>query len=361
MSNTVIVNNESVAVVAENTETNVVEVTSAITSLVEVVTAGPAGPPGGRIIIQEEGVSLGEITGKLNFIGPRITVTNDVVNEIATVTVSAAALGANSDITSMSGLTGGISSPDYIQFDTTATAVGAVGQLSWNDTDGTLDLGLKGGNVTLQVGQEQVVRITNTTGITMTDGQAVYVTGSTGNHLNVVLAQANNEAMSSKTLAIVTEPIAHSQSGFGTVLGIVRNLNTSALTEGSAIWLSATTPGGLTTTRPIQPNHSVFIGWCIRQHAVVGSIFVNIQNGYEISELHDVLITNKQNGDVIQYDSTQQVWKNVDGSRIGVTHLSQLDDVVFSTLEAGDVFTYDISLGKWSNERRISLVDGGNF
>ena len=38
-----------------------------------------------------------------------------------------------------------------------------VGRLSWNDTDGTADLGLKGGNVTLQVGQEQLVRVVNKT------------------------------------------------------------------------------------------------------------------------------------------------------------------------------------------------------
>jgi len=43
---------------------------------------------------------------------------------------------------------------DYVQLDLTAVNTNAVGKLIWNNTDGTLDLGLKGGNVTLQVGQE---------------------------------------------------------------------------------------------------------------------------------------------------------------------------------------------------------------
>ena len=46
---------------------------------------------------------------------------------------------------------------------------GPAGRLVWNDTDGTLDLGLKGNNVTLQIGQEEVVRVVNKTGINLTE------------------------------------------------------------------------------------------------------------------------------------------------------------------------------------------------
>jgi len=184
------------------------------------------------------------------------------------------------------------------------------GTFTWNDTDGTLDLILKGEDVTLQVGQEHVVRVTNTTGSTLVDGQVVYVLGSTGNHLDVGLAQANSEVTSSKTLAIVTESIADNQSGFATVLGLVRDLNTSAFAEGAALWLSPSVAGAITTTRPTAPNNSVFLGWCVRQHASVGSIFVNIQNGYELEEIHDVLMGAKLAGQTLIYDATVGVWKN---------------------------------------------------
>lgn len=197
------------------------------------------------------------------------------------------------------------------------------GTLTWNDTDGTLDLILKGEDVTLQVGQEHVVRITNQTGGTISDGQVVYVLGSTGNHLDVGLAQANSEVTSSKTLAIVTESIANNQSGFATVLGLVRDLNTSAYAEGAALWLSPTVAGAITTTRPTAPDNSVFLGWCVRQHASVGSIFVNIQNGYELEEIHDVLMGAKLAGQTLVYDATVGVWKNVRltaGSGITITN-----------------------------------------
>lgn len=297
--------------VVETESTRAVVTDNPVTNIVEVTSAGPAGPPGGSLTIQDNGVDEGALTGKINFAGSTVSVSNDTINEIATVNVNAATPGVNTNITSLGGITGGISTPDFIQFDTAAAATGGVGKLLWNDTDGTLEFQMKGGNVTLQVGQEEVLRVTNQSGSTMVDGQVVYITGSTGNHLNVTLSQANSEATSSKTLAVVTETILNNQSGFATTSGLVRNLNTSALTEGAAVWLSPTVPGGLTSTKPVAPNHAVLIGWCVRQHASVGVIYVHIANGYELEELHNVLITSVQDKQVIRYDSATSLWKNV--------------------------------------------------
>ena len=40
------------------------------------------------------------------------------------------------------------------------------------------------------------------------------------------------------------------------------------------------------------------------------TIFVKPQNGYELEELHNVLITNPQNGQVLKYNSTLGLWVN---------------------------------------------------
>lgn len=217
----------------------------------------------------------------------------------------------NTDITSLTGITGGISEVDYVQFDIANAITSAVGRINWNDTDGTLEFGLKGGNVTLQIGQEQVVRVTNSTNSDMLDGQVIYITGSTGNHLNVELAIANSETTSSKTFAIVTEPINKSQSGFATSRGLVRNIDTYALVEGGPVWLSPTVPGGLTAVKPSAPYHAVLLGWCVRRHATVGSIFVHIANGWELEELHNVSINGTlTNNSVLTYNTATQLWEN---------------------------------------------------
>lgn len=200
---------------------------------------------------------------------------------------------------------------DYAQFDTTTTATGGVGKLLWNDTDGTLEFQLKGGNVTLQVGQEEVVRVRNNTGSPLLEGTAVYISSANSGHINVTKASNDTEAHSSKTLGVLTENIANGESGYCTIQGLVRNLNTSALTEGATIWLG--TNGQLTTTRPTAPNHSVVIGVCVVQsqgNATNGSIYVRVINGFELDELHNVLITTPANNQGLVYESATQLWKN---------------------------------------------------
>ena len=87
------------------------------------------------------------------------------------------------------------------------------GTMSWNDQDGTANLILKGGNVTLQIGQEQVTRVVNKTGSSLLEAnyQAVRISGAQGNRLKVALAQANNDANSAETLGIVTETILNNE------------------------------------------------------------------------------------------------------------------------------------------------------
>jgi len=220
-----------------------------------------------------------------------------------------ASAGANSDITSMSGITGGISTADYLDIDTAATPAGAVGRLSWDDGNGTASLGLKGGNVTLQLGQEMLARVYNDSGSALTDGQLVYISGAQGNRVAVKLANANSEATSAGTLGMVTEPIAIGAEGFITIAGTVNGLNTSALTAGALLYLS-TTGGGYSMTAPTPPNHRVIVGYVERVHATVGSIYVKVDNGYEIEELHNVLISTPTNDQVLQYESATSLWKN---------------------------------------------------
>lgn len=221
-----------------------------------------------------------------------------------------ASAGANSDITSLSGITGGISTADYLDIDTAATPTNAVGRLKWSSTDAGPEIGMGGGNVTLQLGQEELVYVLNKTGSAFTDMHVVRVVGAQGNRLEVALALADNDANSASSLAVVTEPIANNQEGFATRGGLVRNVNTLAFAEGAALFLSPTTPGAITSTVPTAPDHAVRIGWCVRSHATVGSIYVHIQNGYELEELHNVLISTPTNDQVLQYESATSLWKN---------------------------------------------------
>ena len=154
------------------------------------------------------------------------------------------------------------------------------------------------------------VYVRNQTGSTIPAGSIVYINGATGNRPTITLAQANNDANSAQTFGFVKTAIANNGTGYVIVRGELENINTSALTEGVQLYLSPTTAGTWTTTKPSAPQHLVYVGICVRAHPTQGVILVAVQNGYELPELHDVKITSPTNGQVLKYDSAQSLWVN---------------------------------------------------
>jgi hypothetical protein len=151
--------------------------------------------------------------------------------------------------------------------------------------------------------------VRNSTGSTLTKGQVVYLSGATGNRPNAVLAQANTEASSDKTIGVVVANIANNADGQVAVSGTLHNLDTSAFTAGDAVWLSAATAGAITATAPAEPNHTVFIGYIARAHPTQGRLVIAIQNGYELDDIHGVSITTPATNDYLYYAS-DGLWKN---------------------------------------------------
>lgn len=239
---------------------------------------------------------------------PALPVSTKVTGITATgpATYTSGAIGVNQDGFDH------ISNLDYIQLDTTNTIAPTVtGRIAWNQNDGTVDIKLNDG-VTLQVGQESNVMAANYTGTLIPEGSAVHVLGAQGGRLKVALASASSEALSANTLGIVTQSggISHGASGYVTTQGLVRDLNlpTSSFSEGDLLWLG-TTPGTWSRARPVAPNHGVQVGYVVNtSNGNSGSLYVNVQNGYELDELHSVLITNPQEGDVLVFRSG--LWRN---------------------------------------------------
>ena len=222
-----------------------------------------------------------------------------------------------------------------IEFDLTPTAAPTtVGSMSWNDSAGTLDLKLKGGNVTLQIGQETVARVVNKTATNITlledNYQVVRITGAIGGRPKVDLALADNDLNSATTLGLVTETILNNEEGFITTSGQVQRINTTGSIQGETwadgdiIYLSGTVAGRLTNIKPAAPIHTVIMGIVEYAHITQGKIFVKVDNGYELEELHNVSAIAPNNNEVLTYDTATLLWKpKTVSTALGYTPVNQ--------------------------------------
>ncbi len=187
-------------------------------------------PPTGSTIVDASGVTYDNISSGLvsTDVQGAIDELNTLISGITeTQDLSAVlVLGNNAGANDIDLNNNELLNVDKMSFNTATTATGGVGQLKWNNSDGTLDLGLKGGNVNLQIGQENVIRVHNYTSpailLKEEDYQAVIVGGAVGGKLAVKLAQANSDINSFATIGIVTEDIGYDTEGFITTYGLVR-------------------------------------------------------------------------------------------------------------------------------------------
>lgn len=204
----------------------------------------------------------------------------------------------------------GLASLDAVQFDTTPTTAVGEAKAVWDTTNSCLSIGLNA-SVNALVGTDSHVQVYNESASTMTVMQVVRQSGSSGTRLSVELAMANTDANSANSIGVVAQTISSNSQGFIQTAGLLQGVNTNAFNEGDTLWLSAVTAGLITNVKPTAPNHGVRIGYCIKKAGGAGIILIDILNGFEIGELHDVLITEPvADNSFLTYDSATSVWLN---------------------------------------------------
>jgi hypothetical protein len=154
-----------------------------------------------------------------------------------------------------------------------------------------------------------ILPVRNTTGATLTKGTAVYISGATGQLSTVSKAIATGDATSAQTLGLITANIANNANGNVTLIGTITNIDTSAYTDGQQLYLSPTTAGTLTVTKPYAPQHLVYMATVEHAHPTQGKLFVKVQNGYEMDELHNVSAQSPANNDGLFYNTSTNLWE----------------------------------------------------
>jgi hypothetical protein len=160
-----------------------------------------------------------------------------------------------------------------------ASVSSAPRQISWNETEKTFNMGLTD-DVTLQVGQEDLIRVHNDTSSDILNGQPVYIIGyGIDDEPLVALAGAALSGSGSIVAGVATEIIPSGSHGFATVRGKIRDIDTSGYVAGQQIYIGET-PG--TFTADISgfalSSHINSIGYIGIVDAISGSLYVTITN-----------------------------------------------------------------------------------
>jgi hypothetical protein len=207
-------------------------------------------------------------------------------------------------VTSVNGQTGTVS--------LTYTDVNAIGSITSNDGSVTVSTasGVADLSVAVAASTTNVIcQVRNATGATLTKGTVVYITGATGQLPTVSKAIATSDSTSAQTLGVMSADLANNSNGYVTIIGLVTGMDTSAYTDGAQLYLSPTTAGTYTTTKPYAPDHLVYVAVVEHAHPTQGKLFVKVQNGYELDELHNVSAQSPTTGQTIVWNSSTSLWE----------------------------------------------------
>lgn len=252
-------------------------------------------------LVAGSGISLATGSGT-------ITITNTGGGGGATFPYTGSAIISGSLIVTGSTFVSGGLSVQYIDFDKTATPAFAEGRINWIDDTKTLAIDTDVTDIQIEVGHQTVTRVRNTNSFTINKGRVVYMSGSQGNRPLIYTSSWEADPTSAGTVGLVAADITQNSNGYVITQGLIRGVNTSAFTAGQPLFLSSS--GQITANTVISPLHEVRIGKVVTSHASTGIIYVDIDNGYEIGELHDVIdnSTNSTYGSLLVKSGS--VWKD---------------------------------------------------
>lgn len=220
---------------------------------------------------------------------------------------------------------------------------------------------------TLASADRLVTEVYNKSGATLTKGTIVYISGTQGNLPSVSKALATGDSTSAQTFGFVQSDISNMSSGYIVQVGKLSDMNTNGYIDGTQLYLSPTTAGTYTSTKPYAPYHLVYVGIVVRAHPTQGIIEVKIQNGFELDELHDVSAQSPSNNDGIFFNTSTSLWeKKSIATALGFTPVTNARTIsTTSPLSGGGDLSSDrtlsISQATTSTNGYLSSTDWNTF
>lgn len=172
---------------------------------------------------------------------------------------------------------------DHVQMNTTADYTPEdylPGMLTWNEFEDCLDIVQNDGSV-LQVGLEQYIEVINKTNATMPNGSVVRFSGVSLDEIpeaSLLVADGNTPPL--YLIGVLTNTLIPGQRGRATILGKVRNINTTGSDVGETwqigdlLYSHPTQLGKLTKVQPTAPNVVISVAAVLKADATDGRLLV---------------------------------------------------------------------------------------
>ena len=137
-----------------------------------------------------------------------------------------------------------------------------------------------------------------------------HISGSSQERATVELADASDQEKT-EGLVVVTHDLAHNTNGYGTIIGMVRGIDTMGFSDGEEIYLSETNPGAFRSGRPSAPDYVVDVGFVITGDSTAdGEILVSFINHGDFATLADVNIpAPPTSGQTLVYSKDDMYWQ----------------------------------------------------
>lgn len=207
---------------------------------------------------------------------------------------------------------------DVIGFNVDNESILTQGQVSWNGTEGTLDVGITN-TTAIHIGEHRFFRVRNSTGNVLYKGQAVYASGI---HPNGVIEPnlyiADNSIPEIRFMGLVLEDINNNNNGYVVDFGHIDSLDLDGSAtnfavgdetwnNGDILYPHPTASGSLTNVKP--------------KHAIAAALILDVGNGNgngkmfvrprryaDLDQLDDVNVSGVLDGQFLQYDSASDYW-----------------------------------------------------
>lgn len=253
----------------------------------------------------------------------------------------------NFDISGVSILTATSGNVDVLSFNVNNESLLTKGQISWDDTEGTMDIGLTDTS-TIHIGEHRYFRIRNETGSPLYKGQVVYASGI---HSNGLITPAKYLADGSirevRFMGVVLENVNNNNNGYVIDFGHLHDMDldgsASNYAVGDETWLAGdilyvhpSVAGKLTN---VEPKHSITVAIILDAGNGNGNgkMFVRPTSYGHLNDNHDVNTSGVANLDGLIYNSSTDYWEPkhvVQSDTTGITGASGVNNIVF--ISSGD-------------------------